>query len=138
MGGGGGVTICETLGEKKWCPKRVLDLQEAELVLGLSLSNLGFLLSWSGQKAQVSTDRVGNPTTWGHHTFQDESWGQVTGGCGEAQAGARTMPRDLGIWAPAATCCESLRDSMWPGIMIPSSGNGCIYQAGWRRHQLST
>lgn len=53
--------------------------------------------------AQVSTDRVGNPTTWGHHTFQDESWGQVTGGCGEAQAGARTMPRDLG------TCCHLLR-----------------------------
>lgn len=43
-----------------------------------------------------------------------------------------------GIWAPAATHCVGLRDSMWPGIMIPSSGNGYIYQAGWRRHQLST
>lgn len=51
--------------------------------------------------SQVSTD-TGNLTTWGHHTFQDENWGQVTGGWGEAQAGARTMPRYLG------TCCHPL------------------------------
>ena len=97
----GGVTICGTLGEKKWCPKRVLDLQEAGLVLGLSLSNP--VLEWAeGQvPAQVSTD-TGNLTTWGHHTFQDENWGQVTGGWGGAQAGARTMPRYLG------TCCHPL------------------------------
>lgn len=80
----GEVTICGTLGEKKWWPQRVLDLQEAGLVIGLSLSNP--VLEWAAGQvpAQVSTDTVGNLTAWGHHTFKDESGGQVTGGWGGA------------------------------------------------------